>query len=149
MKLIHFYGQFHPASTHLPVALLLVAALSEAIYWFRPRKVWRDIAAFNLILGAASAVVLATMGWALAATMGIEPDLRSTLWWHRWLGTGTALWAVATVWLWWQDRQLPTLWRHHIYRVALFGGAFLVSVTGHLGGLLVYGLDYYTSPFAK
>ena len=147
MKLVHFYGQFHPAVTHFPVALLLVAALAEALGWFRPRAAWNDIAAFNLHLGALSAVVVATMGWALAATMGTEPDLRATLSWHRWLGTGTAVWAVAIVVLWWWQRLAVIPARQIAYRLALFGGALLVSVTGHLGGLLVYGLDYYTWPF--
>ena len=147
MKLTHFYGQFHPAFTHFPVALLLVAALAETIAWFRPRPAWNDIAAFNLHLGALSAVVTATMGWALAATMGMEPDLRTTLSWHRWLGTGSAVWAVVAVGLWWWQRRQPVPSRLTIYRLALLGGALLVSVTGHLGGLLVYGLDYYTWPF--
>ena len=147
MKLIHFYGQFHPAVTHFPVALLLVAALAEALGWFRPHAAWNDIAAFNLHLGALSAVVVATMGWALAATMGTEPDLRTTLSWHRWLGTGTAVCAVAIVGLWWWQRIVVTPGRRIAYRLALIGVALLVSVTGHLGGLLVYGLDYYTWPF--
>lgn len=147
MKLTHFYGQFHPALTHFPVALLLVAALAEAVAWYRPRAAWSDIAVFNLHLGAASAVVTATMGWALAATMGTEPDLRATLFWHRWLGTGTAAWAILAVGLWWWQRRRFTSRRLIAYRAALLGGALLVSVTGHLGGLLVYGLDYYSWPF--
>ena len=144
MKLIHFYGQFHPAATHFPVALLLVAALAELIFCFWPRKMFHEIAAFNLHVGALSALVVASMGWAMAATMGIEPDLRATLSWHRWLGSGTALWAAVTVAFWWWQSRQSTLARLNSYRAALFGGAVLVSITGHLGGLLVYGLDYYS-----
>lgn len=147
MKLIHFFGQFHPASTHFPVALLMIAALAELIFWFRPQRMFHNIAAFNLHVGAVSALVVAAMGWALAATMGMEPDLRTTLSWHRWLGSGTALWAALTVSLWWWHHRQPSRGRLNAYRIALCCGALLVSVTGHLGGLLVYGLDYYTLPF--
>ncbi len=149
MNLLHFYGQFHPAFTHFPVALLLVAALAELVFWLRPRRTLHQFASFNLHLGAASALVAATMGWCLAATMGLEPELRRTLFWHRWLGTATAVWAVFTILLWWWYELRSTPGRRVYYRAALFGGALLVSVTGHLGGLLVYGLDYYTGLFSK
>ena len=149
MNLLRFYGQFHPALTHFPVALLLVAALAELIFWFRPRQTLHRVASFNLHLGTLSALVTATMGWCLAATMGMEPELRRTLFWHRWLGVATAAWAVVTVLLWWWYELRSTPGRRAGYRVALFSGALLVSVTGHLGGLLVYGLDYYTGLFAK
>ena len=147
MKLVHFYGQFHPAATHFPVALLLVAALAELVFCFRPQRILHDIAAFNLHVGALAALVVASMGWAMAATMGIEPDLRSTLSWHRWLGSGTAVWSVLTVALWWWQGRLSGPGRLKLYRAALFGGAVLVSITGHLGGLLVYGLDFYSWTF--
>ena len=149
MTLLHFYGQFHPAFVHFPVALLLVAALAELIFWFQPQRWWHQFASFNLHVGALSALVATTMGWCLAATMGMEPELRRTLFWHRWLGTITAVWAVAAVLLWWWYELRSTGVRRTCYRGTLFGGALLVSVTGHLGGLLVYGLDYYTGPFSK
>ncbi len=30
-----------------------------------------------------------------------------------------------------------------VYRVALFGAAFLVAITGHLGGTLVWGAEFF------
>ena len=144
MTLVRFYGQFHPACTHFPVALLLIAAFAELINCFRPQRMLHEVAVFNLHVGACSALVVASMGWAMAATMGIEPELKGTLFWHRWLGSGTALWAIFTVLLWWWQRRQSASARRNFYRTALFAGAVLVSVTGHLGGLLVYGLDFYS-----
>ena len=146
MKLVRFYGQFHPACTHFPVALLLIAALAELIFCVRALRMLRDVAVFNLHVGALSALVVASMGWAMAATMGIEPELRSTLFWHRWLGSGTAFWSALTVALWRRQARQSSTYRRNVYRAAILGGAVLVSLTGHLGGLLVYGLDFYAWP---
>ncbi len=62
---------------------------------------------------------------------------------HRWIGTATAVWAVVTLVLSEAGRRPRyASWRPW-YRLALFGGAVLVGVTGHFGGTLVFGLDYY------
>lgn len=147
MKFVHFCGQFHPALTHFPVALLLIAALAESIHWANRRSIFHIIAAFNLVVGAVASPVVAALGWALAATMGMEPELRPMLAWHRWLGTATAVWALVTVFLWWRNRSAPAVSPYlNLYRIALWGGAVLIAITGHLGGLLVYGLDYFSWP---
>jgi len=142
--LLKLFGQFHPAIVHIPIGLLFAAAAAEFIYLLMPRSVFHHIGAFNLHLGALGSLATVTMGWALAATMGMEPELKSTLAWHRWLGTACAVWAIIALALWYLHRKSPCRKKLGTYRVVLFSGAMLVGITGHLGGLLVYGLDYYT-----
>src|SRR5436190_1766763 len=64
----HFAGVFHPAVVHFPIALLTVAALMEALAIVRARSVksaaMSQTALTCLLLGAAGAVVAATLGWA-------------------------------------------------------------------------------------
>ena len=59
---------------------------------------------------------------------------------HRWWGTATAAWAVLIL------ASCARTHREHVgrgvFRLALFAGALLVSVTGFLGGSLLYGLDH-------
>jgi uncharacterized membrane protein len=142
--ILHFFGQLHPAITHFPVALLMAGMLAEVFAWWRANTTFHHVAVFNLHVGALGAIAAAALGWCLAATMGIEPDLKATLFWHRWLGTGTAVWAVVSLLFWYRHRAEPTDARLFAYRVSLLAGALLVSITGHIGGLLVYGLDYYS-----
>lgn len=142
--LLHFFGQFHPVIIHFPVALLLVAAVAEGLYLFWKKPFLAHTASVNLHLSAVSAIVAAALGWALAATSGTDPDLKATLFWHRWLGTATALFAGLALFLWWYHRNQPSRIRVIAFRVSLIAGAVLVTITGHLGGKLVYGLDYFT-----
>lgn len=143
-NLIHFFGQFHPAVIHFPVALLMTAAAAEGVRVITKKESFGTAAGFALSLGTLSAVVATALGWALAFTTRPDPDLKQTLFLHRWIGTGTAVWALITLALW--IGSLPTEKRklRMAYQVALLVGAGLVAFTGHLGGLLVYGLDYFT-----
>ena len=142
-----FFGQFHPAVTHFPIALLIVAALAEASAWLLKRPVLRQVGAWNLHLGAVSAAVAAALGWALASTMSVEEELRDTLFWHRWLGTSVAVWGLLACLFWHLQERSQSTTRVLFYRIFLITGAVLVAISGHLGGLLVYGLDHYQWPF--
>ncbi len=131
-------GSFHAASTHFPIALLMVAVLSEALGWWTRKETWLTCTRFLLLLGAASAVNTAALGW-LNAYSGVSSVYK----FHQWLGTGTALWAVLTAGcaVLFECREgSPERAR---LRGALFLGAALVGLTGFLGGAIVYGLDYH------
>jgi uncharacterized membrane protein len=136
-------GQLHPAVIHLPIAMLLVAALAEVLRWWKPGPFLENVAAFNLHIGALTAVPAAAMGWWLAAAEGVGPELATTLLWHRWLGISVAVLSVALVGVWHRNRIHPGTALLRLYRAGLILGAGLVSITGHLGGTLVYGLDWY------
>src|SRR3954467_7014562 len=70
----HFAGVFHPAVVHFPIALLTVAALMETLAIVRGRSVKSaaisQTALTCLFLGAAGAVLAATLGWANASAEG-------------------------------------------------------------------------------
>jgi uncharacterized membrane protein len=137
-------GSFHPLVVHFPIALLLTAAFLEAIsVWKKNSPGLLSAIAFNLTLGTLAALVAATFGWLDAAHIGFEPDLQPVLAWHRWLGTTVAFGSLITTILWFRARtNLSTcLW---LYRITLWMLALLVGITGHLGALLVYGLDYFS-----
>jgi uncharacterized membrane protein/mono/diheme cytochrome c family protein len=88
-RLIRAAGQFHPAATHFPIALL-IAALPAEWLWRRTRQPeWKTVVRFCVTLGAAGAVPSAALGWCASAS-------RNVLVWHRWLGTSTAVWALVT-----------------------------------------------------
>ena len=125
--MLQFFGQFHPAVTHFPIALLLVAMGTEAISWAARKPALHRFGAWNLLLGTMAAVFAAALGWALAASTDVENAMKETLLWHRWIGTAAAVWAVLSLAAWlWHQRQ-PSGARLALYRFALLAGGVLGS----------------------
>jgi uncharacterized membrane protein len=132
-------GRFHPLLVHFPIGLVLIAAAVEAVAMMTNLRDWRTVAVVNLRAGAVFSIGAAIAGWRLASSS--EIDASSSLEWHRWLGTIAAVAvlgaALATVGA--DGRSRFGLW---VYRTTLFWAAALVAITGHLGGLLVWGKDF-------
>lgn len=134
-----FIGRLHPVLIHFPIALVIVAVGAEAAASATVDRRWRSVAIANVRAGAAFALIAAIAGWSLAETSGTEAT--ALLEWHRWLGTlATGLTLAAAVATSRTDRQaLADSW---LFRIALFVAGALVAVTGHLGGVLVWGADF-------
>ena len=125
-------GRLHPILVHFPIALVIIAALAEGASMILRDTRWHFVAVVNIRLGALFAVITAIAGWLLALTPSIESTPMLT--WHRWLGTSGALLAVFGA--------LATS-RARLFRIVLIAGASLIAITGHLGGLLVWGTDWF------
>jgi len=132
-------GRLHPLLVHFPIGLVLMAALAEVVALTTGLSGWRTVALANLRAGAVFTIGAAIAGWRLAASPAIAAG--SSLESHRWLGViaavavvGAALAAGGA-----RSRTPLAVWG---YRIALFWAAMLVGLTGHLGGLLVWGADF-------
>ncbi|MBI4558581.1 MAG: hypothetical protein HY706_13440 [Candidatus Hydrogenedentes bacterium] len=141
-----FLGKFHPLAVHFPICLLIAAALAELMYLFSGKNSYSDGARLLTLVGAATAVVAASLGWMAAASAGYTGVLASVLTIHRWLGTATAAIAVATSVLVEYSRRAPdpSTRRRAAYRGLLLAGAVMVALTGHYGAMLIYGTGYFT-----
>jgi uncharacterized membrane protein len=132
-------GRLHPLLVHFPIGLVLIAAAAEVIAMTTGLSEWRAVALGNLRAGAVFAIGAAIAGWRLASSPGIEAT--SSLEWHRWLGSIAAIAvvgaALATAGV--RSRSPLAVW---VYWITLFWAAALVAVTGHFGGLLVWGADF-------
>lgn len=131
-------GNFHPLLVHFPIALVLAAAGAELAVIVAPRQAWRTVAVANIRAGAALGVVSAITGWLFATSPVV--DLTTSLEWHRWVGMASAWGAIGAALLSW--RQASSRRWAFAYRVTLFVTAFLVAITGHLGGTLVWGASF-------
>ncbi|MDB6174637.1 MAG: hypothetical protein JWL59_3948 [Chthoniobacteraceae bacterium] len=136
-------GRFHPLSTHFPVALMFVAVLAEAFAWWSRREGWIETVRFLVVIAALGGVSAAGLGWLNAWFTSYVGQSASILLWHRWLGTGTAVWAVICAGLIMTHECREGSLQRARFRGALLLGAFLVGVTGFLGSALIYGLDHY------
>ena len=132
-------GRLHPLIIHFPIALVMLAAAAEGAAAATGDRRWRIVAVINLRAGAAFAVAAVIAGWRLASAPGVDPT--TLLEWHRWLGAIAAVLTVATAMA--TSRVERLSFRDlAIYRLALFCAATCVAVTGHVGGLLVWGADF-------
>ena len=131
-------GRLHPLLIHFPIALVIAAGLAELTAIVTANEDWRTVAVGNVRAGAVFAVLAALAGWllALAPEMEVSPLLE----WHRWLGITGAGSAIAAALA---TRDLRRRARQvRVYRIALAASVLLVAVTGHIGGVLVWGVNF-------
>jgi len=140
---LRWIGRFHPVSTHFPVALMFVAVFAEGIAWFTRRDSWLQTVRFLVVLAALGALSAAVLGWINAYFASYTGQLAPILKWHRWLGTGTALWSLVCASLVMISECREGSDERKRFRGALLLGAALVGISGFLGSALIYGLDHY------
>jgi uncharacterized membrane protein len=138
-RILRFLGPFHLVVLHFPIALLIAAAVAEFRGAALGSRTLTSAVRYCVLLGAASAVATASLGWIHAAN-GHGAGATQLLGLHRWIGTAAAAWAVGTALVseWDERRGVRSVW----FRVWLFVGALLVAVEGHIGGMLVHGDDF-------
>lgn len=134
-----FIGRLHPLLIHFPIALVIAAALAEGAAIVTRDEKWRTVAVGNVRAGAVFAVFALIAGWRLA--LGPDIEMSPLLEWHRWLGIVAAAAALAAAAATGDLRRRSAL-GVRMYRIALFAAGILVAVTGHLGGLLVWGANF-------
>ncbi len=143
-KLIAWIGKFHPLATHLPIGLLIGAALAEGLFVVTKRECFMHATAFCVGFGVLGVLSAATLGWFNGGFVLVDDDWVQLT--HRWLGTGTMLMTlVAGVLLLKSSRKDNGAGSGSRmgFRVALFTTVIFVSATGFFGGALVYGINHY------
>ncbi|TAJ23451.1 MAG: hypothetical protein EPO68_03135 [Planctomycetota bacterium] len=133
-------GPLHRVAVHFPIALVLAAAVAEYLAMSRGERALRQAARYCVTFGAASALVAAATGYALAAALdpaGAHGELVER---HRWTGVGlcaaSALAAVLARRCERPDGGLAQLG----YRLALWTAAALAALAAWQGGGLAHGL---------
>ncbi len=123
-------GRLHPVVVHFPLACLLLTLVAEGLA-LRFGERWRTVTGFLLVVSAATAVAAVITGTLLADDDSVA--LRR----HQLLGWITAIGAVLVCPLLRLRNRLPL-------RLALLALAAMAILTGHLGGALVYGANWFS-----
>ncbi len=139
-RLIEWLGNFHPASVHFPIALLLAAAVAELFGIGSGGRCPGAATMYCCWLGAIATWPAALLGWADAGPIGRD-DIELGL--HRWMGTAVFVVSIVLVVLAYKSRQNPTARRLTAFRAVLIAAAVLAMVTGALGGMEVHGVKHY------
>ena len=132
--LVGVLKKLHPATVHFPIALFLMAALTELFVMSR-RTTDREAAVRIMIYGGAAGALLAVLfGW-----------IHTGLWWggdtvmqlHRWNGMLLAALGLAAAGI--AHRQPVS---RGTLRSVLAALAILIIVQGYMGGELAHGPDH-------
>lgn len=124
----------HPATAHFPIALLLMATLTELFVMAR-RTPEREIAVRTMIYGgAAGAVVAALFGW-IHTGLWFGGDTAMQL--HRWNGMLISALGLVAAWIASRNPQSRLA-----LRLTLFPVAALLIAQGYMGGELAHGLNH-------
>ncbi|MCY4171126.1 MAG: ribonuclease inhibitor [Bacteroidetes bacterium] len=140
-----FLGRFHPLVVHLPIGILMVAALLELLSRL-PSLRGRYDSAIQVLLyvGVWSSMMAVAAGLYLAQSGGYAAE---QLMWHKRMGILLVLLAsLAYLYKAWPalSERWRKPWESGVYGVTV--GFMLVSLTftGHFGGVLTHGSDYLT-----
>jgi len=135
-------GRFHPIAVHFPIALLVSAALIRCLMLAGSLQWAGSAVRLCVLLGGASAVVAATLGWLNAGWPGGDESFGDVLFNHRWLGVSTAVWGVVLITMVQMESRKPSQTLSRLITLALLVGAGLVGAAGYFGGIMVFGPDY-------
>lgn len=131
---IDFLGHFHPLLIHLPIGILLFAALLEYAF---PKRNSRQLMLLLLLLGVITTSLSALLGWILSFSGDYDAALLDK---HKWAGISLS---VVTIALWgWKLKGLK-LPNYQLISHILFGTMLItLTLAGHYGGSLTHGEDF-------
>lgn len=128
---------YHPVVVHVPIILLLLAALLQLVALIKPSSPLNWMTLLVAAVGTAGAYVAGTYvhphtdGLSNAAQLALETH-ETYADYTVWLGLAGTLLKGAT--LWWR----PLKWLEGVTAIVLVGAGIAVGLAGHQGGALTY-----------
>jgi mono/diheme cytochrome c family protein len=138
MNFSELIGRFHPLLVHLPIGILLIAALFQLLA-LKPKYASMHAAiSIALFWGMISAIVSCISGYLLSLSGDYDEELIDT---HTWFAIATASISIIAYFF----NRLENEFAKWVILLMVP----LIIVTGHLGGSLTHGSDYLTKGFSK
>lgn len=137
-----FFGSFHPLIVHIPIGILLFAALLNSIAAYRKNKTLEFSAGLALLVGSLGSALAAVSGYLLSASGGYDAD---TLFWHQWIGIALAIISFCAWWIRRNQKKDIFLLKTKLSTWLLSLCVLLIIAGGHLGGTLTHGEGYLTA----
>lgn len=134
-----FLGRFHPLAVHLPIGLLLVAALFEWLGVIRPFAHLRRAVPALLVLSCLGALAAVYHGVLLAAGSGVLGEAVED---HLWAGVSLTVAMFLLVPARVLITRIPRILAAPCYQLLLLFSLFLLMSASHQGGNITHGKDY-------
>lgn len=137
LSITEFIGRFHPVLVHLPIGILLIAALFQLLSSKEKYQSLYTAVTIALFWGMLSAVASCISGFLLSKSDDYDEALISK---HQWLGISVAVVSAIAYYLQKKNNK-QVKW-------ILVVMSLLIIITGHLGGSITHGSDYLTKVFS-
>lgn len=135
--IIEFLGHLHPVFVHLPIGFLILAYLLQ--YFFKIKEVKSKLIDFVLLLGVASSLFAAFLGWMLSLSGGYEEKLLN---WHRWTAILVCVFSIFLLaYKWLKKDGYTTILYHFMFQLMIL----TLVLAGHFGGEMTHGEGYLFS----
>lgn len=136
-------GRLHPIVVHLPIGFIISALLLQ---WYARKNNNADkTVAFLFFWAGISGTVACSSGYLLYLGEGYSFD---TVKFHLWAGIITSLFSFFLYFLL-SGKVKKSILRRTLSTLLSLLVFLLVSLTGHLGGSIAHGKDYFTEPLPK
>ncbi len=129
-------GRLHPVFVHLPIGILLFAAL---LFFASKKQRFANMSlavAPALAIGSFFSILSCITGYLLSISDAYNEDI---IFKHQWLGIATAITSVVCYFVYQKKRA--------IFGIFITLLSTLIILTGHYGGSLTHGADYLTASF--
>src|SRR6187397_908412 len=138
MNFSELIGHFHPVLVHLPIGILLLAALFQLLTLKPKHAALQTATGIALFWGMISAILSCISGYFLSLSGDYDDELVDM---HTWFAIATA--SISLI------AYLFNRWENEFAKWVILLMVPLIFVTGHLGGSLTHGSDYLTKGFSK
>lgn len=135
LSISQLIGHLHPALIHLPIGILLIGLLLQ--WQAKKHPALLQAVPMVLLAGAVTALLSCITGYMLSVSDDYD---KVAVTWHMWMGFATAL---VSFMLYAKEKNPQFAVNKKLLAFSLL---VLVFVTGHLGGNLTHGSDYFTKP---
>jgi len=128
----NFAGRLHVIAVHLPVGILMLAALLELASRFPAYRPVRQAMPLVLLIGLLSGIGATVLGYLL---MGLEGVIGRAMDLHLWTGLSVVVFTFFAL-------LFRLLEKPFLYVASLLASLGAVSAAGHYGGSMVHEADY-------
>src|SRR5436190_15051539 len=138
MNFSELIGHFHPLLVHLPIGILLLAALFQLLALKPKYAALHAAISIALFWGMISAILSCITGYFLSLSGDYDDELIDR---HTWFAIATASISLIAYFF--------HRWENEFAKWVILLMVPLIFITGHLGGSLTHGSDYLTKGFSK
>lgn len=136
-SILELIGRFHPVLVHLPIGILLLAALFQLLSAREKFQSLHAATGIALFWGMLFAIASCISGYLLSTTGDYDEEL---IFKHQWFGIAVAVTSIVANYLH-KRKNKKNKW-------VMIVMVLLIIITGHLGGSITHGSDYLTGAFS-